>query len=81
MGEVDIRIVGSRSAVEVAAEIIQTELAPYIITTEEKELEDVVVQLLTAKRSDAGDRRIVYWRIAGQPRDQCSRIFGRVYRR
>jgi nicotinamide-nucleotide amidase len=51
MSEVDIRIVGSRSAVEVAAEIIQTELAPYIITTEEKELEDVVVQLLTAKQA------------------------------
>ena len=51
MGEVDIRIVGARSVVEVAAGIIQTELAPYIITTEEQELEDVVVQLLTAKQA------------------------------
>ncbi len=49
MGEVDIRVVGSRSAVDAANAIIQGELAPYIITTEEKELEDVIVQLLTAK--------------------------------
>jgi len=49
MGEVDIRIIGSRSAVDAANEIIQSELAPYIIATEEKELEDVIVQLLRAK--------------------------------
>ena len=48
MGEVDIRIVGSRSAVDGADQIIRRELAPYIITTEEKELEDVIVQLLKA---------------------------------
>ena len=48
MGEVDIRIVGSQSAVDGADEIIRRELAPYIITTEEKELEDVIVQLLKA---------------------------------
>jgi nicotinamide-nucleotide amidase len=51
MGEVDVRIVGSRSAVDVANEIIQRELAPYIISTEEKELEEVIVQLLTAKHA------------------------------
>jgi len=51
MGEVDIRIIGSRSAVDAAEEIIQSELAPYIITTEEKELEDVIVQLLTVQRA------------------------------
>ena len=39
---------GSRSAVDGADEIIRRELAPYIITTEEKELEDVIVQLLKA---------------------------------
>jgi nicotinamide-nucleotide amidase len=49
MGEVDLRVVGSRSAVDAATEIIRSELAPYIITTEEKELEEVIVQLLTAK--------------------------------
>ena len=48
MGEVDIRIVGSQSAVDGADDIIRRELAPYIITTEEKELEDVIVQLLKA---------------------------------
>jgi nicotinamide-nucleotide amidase len=51
MGEVDVRIVGSRSAVDTANEIIQSELAPYIISTEEKELEEVIVQLLTAKHA------------------------------
>jgi len=51
MGEVDVRIIGSRSAVDAAEEIMQSELAPYIITTEEKELEDVIVQLLTARHA------------------------------
>jgi nicotinamide-nucleotide amidase len=51
MGEVDVRIIGSRSAVDAAEEIIQSELAPYVIATEEKELEDVIVQLLTARRA------------------------------
>ena len=51
MGEVDVRIVGSRSAVDRGNEIIQSELAPYIISTEEKELEEVIVQLLTAKHA------------------------------
>ena len=51
MGEVDVRIVGSRSAVDTANEIIQTELAPYVISTEAKELEEVIVQLLTAKHA------------------------------
>jgi nicotinamide-nucleotide amidase len=49
MGEVDIRIIGSRSAVDAAEEIILRELTPYIITTEEKELEEVIVQLLAAQ--------------------------------
>jgi nicotinamide-nucleotide amidase len=51
MGEVDVRIVGSRSAVDAANEIIQSELAPYIISTEERELEEVIVKLLTAKQA------------------------------
>jgi nicotinamide-nucleotide amidase len=48
MGEVDVRVVGSQSAVEAADELIQSKLRPYIVTTEEKELEDVVVELLTS---------------------------------
>ena len=51
MGEVDVRVVGSRSAVDAASEIIQSELAPCIFSTEEKELEEVIVQLLTAKQA------------------------------
>jgi competence/damage-inducible protein CinA-like protein len=49
IGEVDIRIIGARSAVVLAEEIILRELAPYIITTEGKELEEVIVQLLAAR--------------------------------
>src|SRR6476646_2751648 len=49
MGEVDLRVVGSLFADAATTEIIRSELAPYIITTEEKELEEVIVQLLTAK--------------------------------
>jgi nicotinamide-nucleotide amidase len=51
MGEVDVRVVGSRSAVDAANVIIQSELAPYIISTEGKELEEVIVQLLRAKQA------------------------------
>src|SRR5215469_6467961 len=51
MGELHVRFVGSRSAVDTANEIIQSELAPYIISTEAKELEEVIVQLLTAKHA------------------------------
>ena len=51
MGEVDVRVVGSRSAVDAANAIIQSELAPYIISTEGKELEEVIVQLLRANQA------------------------------
>jgi nicotinamide-nucleotide amidase len=51
MGEVDVRVIGSQSAVEAANELIQVELRPYIVTTEEKELEDVVVGLLTETKA------------------------------
>jgi nicotinamide-nucleotide amidase len=46
MGEVDLRVIGSQSAVDTANELIQRELGSYIFTTETKELEDVVVGLL-----------------------------------
>jgi len=51
MGEVDVRVIGSRTAVESAAQLIEDELAPYIVTTEEKDLEDVVVELLKANKA------------------------------
>jgi nicotinamide-nucleotide amidase len=51
MGEVDVRVIGSRSAVDAAGELIEGELGPYILTTEDKELEDVVVELLTANKA------------------------------
>jgi nicotinamide-nucleotide amidase len=51
MGEVDVRVIGPQSAVETANELIQRELVPYIVTTEDKELEDVVVELLTANKA------------------------------
>jgi nicotinamide-nucleotide amidase len=51
MGEVDVRVIGSRSAVDAAGGLIEGELGPYIVTTEDKELEDVVVGLLTAKKA------------------------------
>lgn len=51
MSEMDLRVVGSESAVGAANELVQRALGPYIVTTEEKELEDVVVQLLTANNA------------------------------
>jgi nicotinamide-nucleotide amidase len=51
MGEVDVRVIGSQSVVESAGSLIESELGPYIVTTEDKELEDVVVALLTAKQA------------------------------
>jgi nicotinamide-nucleotide amidase len=51
MGEVDLRVIGSQSAVEAANELIQRELGPYIVTTEQQELEDVVVGLLRANEA------------------------------
>jgi nicotinamide-nucleotide amidase len=51
MGEVDVRVIGSQNAVDAADGLIQRELGPYIVTTEEKELEDVVVGLLTANKA------------------------------
>ena len=49
MGEVDLRVIGSKSAIDAADKLIQLELGPYIVTTDDKELEEVVVGLLTSK--------------------------------
>jgi nicotinamide-nucleotide amidase len=51
MGEVDLRIIGPRSAVERGEEVIRVKLGSHIVTTEEKELEEVVVELLTQKKA------------------------------
>ncbi len=51
MGEVDLRLIGSQSTVDAGSELIEGELGPYIVTTEEKELEEVVVGLLTASKA------------------------------
>jgi nicotinamide-nucleotide amidase len=49
LGEVDVRVTGPHDLVAHADQVIQSKLAPYIVTTENKDLEDVVVGLLAAK--------------------------------
>jgi nicotinamide-nucleotide amidase len=51
MGEVDLRIIGPRSAVEQGEQVIRAKLGSHIVTTEEKELEEVVVEMLTQKKA------------------------------
>jgi nicotinamide-nucleotide amidase len=51
MGEVDLRVVGSRIAVNAAEKIIRAALQQYIISEEAKELEEVVIELLRAKNA------------------------------
>ncbi len=51
MGEVDVRLIGPQSAVESASIFIEKSLGPYIVTTEEKEIEEVVVGLLTSAKA------------------------------
>ncbi len=51
MGEVDVRVIGPKSAIDAADQLIQSELGPYIVTTDERELEEVVVGLLTASKA------------------------------
>jgi nicotinamide-nucleotide amidase len=51
MGEVDLRIIGSRSAVDQGERVIRVKLGSHIVTTEEKELEEVLVELLTQKKA------------------------------
>jgi nicotinamide-nucleotide amidase len=41
-------VIGPKSAVDAADKLIQLELGPYIVTTDDKELEEVVVGLLTS---------------------------------
>jgi nicotinamide-nucleotide amidase len=51
LGEVDVRVIGSQAAVKAASQLIESQLGPYIVTTEEKDLEDVIVGLLTASKA------------------------------
>ena len=51
MGEVDLRVVGSRLAVNAAEKIIRAALQQYIISEELKELEEVVIELLREKNA------------------------------
>jgi nicotinamide-nucleotide amidase len=51
MGEVDLRVVGSRIAVNAAEKIIRAALQQYIISEELKELEEVVIELLREKNA------------------------------
>jgi len=49
-GEVDVRIIGERGALEQADRIIRGELGDSIFTGDDKTLEDVLVKLLTEKK-------------------------------
>jgi nicotinamide-nucleotide amidase len=49
MGEVDLRIVGGKTAVSAGEQVIRAALNEYIITDEAKELEEIVIELLGKK--------------------------------
>lgn len=49
-GEVDVRIIGDRSALEKAEAVIFTRLGPHIVSLDSRSLEQVVVQELDARK-------------------------------
>ena len=49
-GEVDLRIIGERNALDQADRIVRAELADAIFTADDKSLEEVLVKLLTEKQ-------------------------------
>jgi nicotinamide-nucleotide amidase len=49
LGEVDLRIIGAKDVLAEADTLIRSKLAPYLVTTENRELEDVVIELLTKR--------------------------------
>src|SRR5438270_10352889 len=49
-GEVDIRIIGERAALDQADQIVRAELGDAIFTTGDETLEEVLVKLLTKKK-------------------------------
>ncbi|HEY0792022.1 MAG TPA: competence/damage-inducible protein A [Chthoniobacterales bacterium] len=46
LGEVDLRVIGTKGVLAEADTLIRSKLAPYLVTTESRELEEVVVELL-----------------------------------
>jgi nicotinamide-nucleotide amidase len=50
VGSVDLRIIGTSDTVAEGARIVRNRLEPYIVSTDGRELEDVVVELLTRRR-------------------------------
>jgi nicotinamide-nucleotide amidase len=49
-GEVDVRIIGPRAALDQADEIVRAELGNVIFTADDRTLEEVLVELLTKKK-------------------------------
>jgi nicotinamide-nucleotide amidase len=49
-GEVDVRIIGERAALDQADQIVRAELADSIFTTDDETLEEVLVKMLTKKK-------------------------------
>src|SRR5262249_802858 len=49
-GEVDVRIIGSRAALDQADKIVRAELGDVVFTDDDRELEEVLVKLLTEKK-------------------------------
>ena len=49
-GEVDVRIIGERAALEQADQIVRSQLGDSIFTTSDETLEELLVKLLTKKR-------------------------------
>lgn len=50
VGAVDLRIIGTSSAVEQSAKIVRDTLDTYIVSADGKDLEDIVVELLTKRK-------------------------------
>jgi nicotinamide-nucleotide amidase len=50
VGSVDLRIIGTSDIVAEGAEIVRSKLEPYIISTDGRKLEEIVVALLTRRR-------------------------------
>jgi nicotinamide-nucleotide amidase len=51
LGEVDVRLIGPQSALAAASELVERALGSYIVTTDAKEIEEIVVGLLTARKA------------------------------
>ncbi len=76
-GEVDLRMIGPRAALEQAEKIVRAELGDVIFTDTDAALEEVLVKLLTEKEANAGDGGIMHGRFAREPNHKCSWRFVR----